>query len=45
VRFRAEMTNDVTLGPDCFSWTDEILPEVGQEVGLGIPPQLIPVIQ
>ena len=45
VRFRAEMAKDVTLGLDCFNRTGETLPDVGQEVRLGIPPQEILVLQ
>ncbi|MBC7479467.1 MAG: ATP-binding cassette domain-containing protein, partial [Pseudorhodobacter sp.] len=44
VRFRAEMCKDVTLGLDCFNRTGEVLPDVGQDVRLGIPPQEILVL-
>ncbi len=45
VRFRAEIAGGVTLGIDCFNRTGEVLPDVGQEVRLGILPQEILVLQ
>lgn len=44
VRFRAEVAKDLTLGVDCFNRTGETLPQIGQEVRLGIPAKEILVL-
>jgi putative spermidine/putrescine transport system ATP-binding protein len=44
VRFRAALTQDVSMVVDCFNRVGDRLPQVGEEVSLAIPPSEILVL-